>query len=43
LTDGWGNDVKPEKPERWKWFMTDYHSTKNIPKQSEVYKLSDYE
>lgn len=43
LTDGWGNGVTPEKPERWKWFMTDYHSTSKIPKQSEIYKLSDYE
>lgn len=43
LTDGYGSNVKPEKPERWKWFMTEYSSTYLIPEESQIYNLSDYE
>ena len=43
ITDGYGSNVHPEFPERWYWFMTDYHSTSNIPKKSNVYLLKDYE
>lgn len=42
LTDGMGDNVKPEKPERWKWFLSEnYRSC--IPSQSKVYMLKDYE
>lgn len=44
LSDGYGNDVHPEKPKRWHWFLTaggsrDY----GIPADSHVHKLSDFE
>jgi hypothetical protein len=42
LTDGWGNYVKPQHPEKWKWFMTEMYKY-YIPAESEVYKLSDFE
>lgn len=43
ITDGYGSNVHPEHADRWHWFMTEGHSTSNIPKKSNVYKLKDYE
>lgn len=43
ITDGYGSNVYPQHPERWHWFMTDGHSTSNIPDKCQVYKLKDYE
>jgi len=42
ITDGMGNSVRPEKPERWYWFLS-YDCRHYIPKESNVFKLSDYE
>lgn len=42
VTDGMGNNVQPEKPHRWQWFLSeDYRSC--IPKECKIHKLSDYE
>ena len=42
ITDGYGTNVVPEKPEKWYWFLSsDYRNY--IPKKSKVYKLSDFE
>lgn len=42
ITDGYGDSVSPEKPERWYWFLSaDYRHY--IPKESKVFRLSDYE
>jgi hypothetical protein len=42
ITDGYGDCIKPQKPERWYWFLScDYRYY--IPKESKVFKLSDYE
>lgn len=47
ITDGFGSDVHPEFPDRWHWFLTDDSrwgcQTRNIPKESTHYSLSDYE
>ena len=43
ITDGWGNDVHPEFPERWHWFMTEGSRLGNIPAESHHYDLADYE
>jgi predicted metal-dependent peptidase len=42
ITDGFGNSVVPEKPEKWYWFLTNNYRS-FIPSKSKVYKLSDYE
>jgi len=42
ITDGYGNYVHPEKPERWYWFLS--HNYKAyIPAKSKTFMLSDYE
>lgn len=42
ITDGEGDPVKPEKPERWNWFLTyDYRSC--IDPKCKVFPLGDYE
>lgn len=43
ITDGYGGDVSPEKPQNWYWFMTSEHSTRYVPDGSKVYKLSEFE
>lgn len=42
LTDGAGNMVKPERPEKWYWFLTD-RNTQYIDKKSKFFDLKDYE
>jgi predicted metal-dependent peptidase len=42
ITDGYGNKVSPEKPEKWYWFLSANY-THYIPSQSKTYKLSDFE
>jgi hypothetical protein len=42
ITDGYGNNIKPQYPERWYWFMTPYSSEHCIPKTSHKYNLKDY-
>lgn len=42
ITDGFGNRVRPEKPENWYWFLS-YNYRTCIPKESHVFMLNDYE
>ncbi len=43
ITDGYGDRVMPEKPDRWYWFMTPFNTDRFIPKGSKVYQLRDFE
>jgi hypothetical protein len=43
ITDGWGDKIRPERPENWYWFMTPRNTTMYIPKKSNVYNLKDFE
>jgi hypothetical protein len=52
ITDGYGNQVNPEKPERWHWFMSTHGNYEKsipswvlrmIPKKCKFYNLSDFE
>lgn len=43
ITDGYGNNVSPQKPENWYWFLTNSHSKYNIPNKSKIFMLKDYE
>lgn len=43
ITDGDGNAVRPQHPERWHWFMTDGYSKHYIPPTSKTYLLKDFE
>lgn len=43
ITDGFGNDVRPEKPENWYWFLTPHNDKMNIPNQSHIYELKNFE
>ncbi len=43
VTDGYGTNVRPERPQNWHWFLTPHSSTGNIPQKSKVYNLKDYE
>lgn len=42
ITDGYGDNVKPEFPKRWHWFLSENY-TYYIPKESNIYMLKDYE
>jgi len=42
VTDGDGNKIRPEFPERWHWFLSEPHKH-CIPKESFIYDLKDYE
>lgn len=42
ITDGYGDNVKPEMPDRWNWFLSEnYRSC--IPKECKIYDLKDFE
>lgn len=43
ITDGYGDRVYPELPHRWHWFLTENAYTSFVPKESNVYQLSDFE
>ena len=46
ITDGMGDFVRPQYPERWYWFLTDgynFFSQRCIPKESNTYNLRDFE
>jgi predicted metal-dependent peptidase len=43
ITDGYGNNVSPEKPETWYWFLTPGGSKSYINKKSHVFNLKDFE
>ncbi len=42
ITDGMGSYVTPQIPEHWHWFLIGNHKDM-IPKESKIYKLSDFE
>lgn len=42
ITDGYGNRVSPQQPEKWYWFLSSNCKT-YIPAQSQVYYLRDFE
>lgn len=42
ITDGYGNNVKPEKPERWYVFLTT-SCVHYFPKECNFFQLKDYE
>lgn len=42
ITDGYGSFVKPQLPEKWYWFLVG-RCAHYIPKESNVYKLDDFE
>lgn len=43
LTDGAGNDVRPQKPEKWYWYLTENGIKNHIPTKSHVYDLAKFE
>lgn len=43
ITDGYGNRLSPEYPERWAFFLTKNGYKGYLPKESKVFSLSDYE
>ena len=43
ITDGFGDGVKPQHPDRWNWFLTENGYDRFIPAESLKYKLKDYE
>lgn len=43
ITDGWGTPVKPEQPDKWYWFITNPGATYYVPKESNLYKLENFE
>lgn len=42
LTDGYGNMVNPEKPNRWFWFLSENYKD-CIPKECKTFDLKDFE
>jgi hypothetical protein len=43
ITDGDGTSVRPEKPDRWIWFLAGEETKRYIPSQSKIYYLKDFE
>jgi len=46
LTDGYGDSVHPQVPEKWFWFLSEGKNSYNqsyIPSKSQVYSLKDFE
>jgi hypothetical protein len=43
VTDGYGNNVYPEYPKKWYWFLTEHSSDYCIPNECHKYELKDYE
>jgi predicted metal-dependent peptidase len=43
ITDGYGDSINPEKPEKWYWFLTPHGYKTYIPKASHIFDLVDYE
>lgn len=42
ISDGYGDNVYPLKPEKWHWFLT-VNYTHFIPNKSKIYMLKDFE
>lgn len=43
ITDGYGTNVKPEKPEKWYWFITEGGTKSHIDRGCNFYNLADFE
>lgn len=43
VTDGYGSDIVPEKPEKWHWILTPDASKHCIPDTCKFYDLTKYE
>ena len=43
VTDGYGSDVHPEKPQNWHCIMTPQHSKENFPTECNFYDLAKYD
>jgi predicted metal-dependent peptidase len=42
ITDGYGDSVAPQRPEKWYWFLSESYKS-YIPAKSNVFMLRDYE
>jgi len=42
ITDGYGNNVRPERPKNWYWFLST-DCTHCIPNECNIFSLSEYE
>jgi predicted metal-dependent peptidase len=42
LTDGYGNEVNIQYPERWHWFLTENNDKRYIHKDSKIHALKDF-
>lgn len=43
ITDGYGTQITPKKPENWYWFLTPGHSKYCIPNACHTFNLADFE
>jgi hypothetical protein len=43
VTDGYGDRIHPEFPNKWHWFLTENAYTSFVPKESNVYQLAEFE
>lgn len=43
ITDGYGDEVQPQKPQNWYWFLTNGGSSNYIPQRSKTFLLKDYQ
>ena len=43
ITDGYGNQIKPKKAEKWHWFLTEFSYKSYIPKESKIHELKNFE
>lgn len=43
ITDGYGDNIKPEFPEKWYWFLTAGGTKSHISKECKFFSLEDYE
>lgn len=42
LTDGFGDYVNPQFPEKWHWILTPHATTSYLPKKSKIYNLKNF-
>lgn len=43
ITDGYGDTIKPEQPDKWYWFITQGGTQSYIDRDCNFFKLEDYE
>ena len=41
ITDGYGNDIKPQFPKKWIWLLSEKY-TACIPKESKIFNLNKF-